>query len=72
MHVPRAIRFTLGAAVYATMQPMLALCCPSASIGAEQMGSDSEALDATAKRVAKESIVVWAWKCVPLRKRCVV
>ena len=42
--------------VYATMQPTFALCCPSASMGVEWMGSDSEALEVTAKRVAKESI----------------
>ena len=42
--------------VYATMQPTFALCCPSASMGVEWMGSDSEALEVTAKGVAKESI----------------
>jgi hypothetical protein len=30
-------------------------------MGAEWMGSESEALDVTVKRVAKESIVVWVW-----------
>jgi hypothetical protein len=40
------------------MQPVFELPCPSASMGVEWMGSDSEA---TVKRVAKESIVVWVW-----------
>ena len=43
------------------MQPVPEPPCPSASMGAEWMGSESEALDVTAKRVAKESIVVWVW-----------
>jgi hypothetical protein len=30
-------------------------------MGVEWMGSESEMLDVTAKRVAKESIVVWVW-----------
>jgi len=42
--------------VYATMQPPPPVPCPSASMGVDWMGSDSEVL---VKRVAKESIVVW-------------
>ena len=46
------------------MQPTPEPSCPSASLGVEWMGSDSEALDVTMKRVAKKSIVVWVWmKC---------
>jgi hypothetical protein len=58
--LPKAIRLTLGGIprVYATMQPTPEPPCPSASMGVEWMGSDSEALDVTVKRVAKESIVV--------------
>ena len=33
----------------------------SASMGVEWMGSESDTLDVTVKRVAKESIVVWVW-----------
>jgi hypothetical protein len=44
--------------VYATMQPGGPASCPSASMGIEWMGSDSDVLDVTVKRVAKESIVV--------------
>ena len=33
----------------------------SASMGVEWMGSESDALDVTVKRVTKESIVVWVW-----------
>ena len=43
------------------MQPVPEPPCPSASMGVEWMGSDSEALEATVKRMAKESIVVWMW-----------
>jgi hypothetical protein len=43
------------------MQPTPEPPCPSASMGVEWMGSDSEALEATVKRMAKESIVVWVW-----------
>jgi hypothetical protein len=43
------------------MQPPPEPGCPSASMGAEWMGSESEALDVKVKRVAKESIVVWVW-----------
>jgi hypothetical protein len=56
---PKAIGFTIGlTTVYATMQPGGPLF-PSESMGVEWMGSDSEVLDVTVKRVAKESIVVW-------------
>ena len=48
----------IGTTVYATMQPVPGLPFPSASMGAEWMGSDSEELDVMAKSVAKESIVV--------------
>jgi hypothetical protein len=44
---------------YATMQPMPGLEFPSASIGVEWMGSDSGALEVTAKTGAKKSIGVW-------------
>ena len=40
------------------MQPVPGLPFPSASMGAEWMGSDSEELDVRVKSVAKESIVV--------------
>jgi hypothetical protein len=40
------------------MQPVPGLPFPSASMGAEWMGSDSEELDVMVKSVAKESIVV--------------
>ena len=40
------------------MQPVPEPPCPSASMGVEWMGSESEALDVTVKRGAKESIVV--------------
>ena len=40
------------------MHPVPELLCPSASMGVEWMGSDSEALEVMVKRVAKESIVV--------------
>ena len=48
----------IGTTVYATMQPRPGLGFPSASIGVERMGSDSEELDVMVKSVAKESIVV--------------
>ena len=48
----------IGTTVYATMQPVPGLPFPSASMGAEWMGSDSEALDVMVKSVEKESIVV--------------
>jgi hypothetical protein len=48
----------IGTTVYATMQPVPGLPFPSASMGAEWMGSDSEELDVMVKSVAKESIVV--------------
>ena len=41
------------------MQPVPGLPFPSASMGAEWMGSDSEVLDVRVKNVAKESIVVY-------------
>jgi hypothetical protein len=54
------------------MQPPPPVPCPSASMGVEWMGSDSEVLEAAVKRVAKESIVVWVvvrWfdKCLRIR-----
>jgi hypothetical protein len=51
------------------MQPVPGLPFPSASMGAEWMGSDSEELDVMAKSVAKESIVVvdvWVERCMNL------
>ena len=51
-------RYSATWTVYETMQPVPEPPCPSASMGAEWMGSESEALDVTVKRVAKESIVV--------------
>ena len=55
--------------------PTTEVACPSSSVGVEWMGPESSMLDvlesesstsdATVKRVAKESIVVWVWKrCV--------
>ena len=52
-------RIGIGKTVYATMQPVPGLPFPSASMGAEWMGSDSVVLDVKVKSVAKESIVVY-------------
>ena len=58
-YLPRANQIDIGlTTVYATMQPGGPAGSPSASMGVDWMGSDSEVLEATVKRVAKESIVV--------------
>ena len=43
------------------MQATPELACPSASMGVEWVGSESDMLYVTVKRVAKESIFVWVW-----------
>ena len=64
--LPKLIGLTLARSVYATMQPVPGPPCPSASMGVEGMGSDSEELDVMVKSVEKESIVVvnvWVERC---------